>query len=67
MVCGSKSLETSLAQLNSEHVEVLVRVSSCCAVICPNRLTAESVGQATFEKRGDGGGTCSVQVTVSEI
>jgi len=27
---------------------------------------AERVGEATFEKRGDGGGACSVQVTVSE-
>jgi len=46
MDCGRKNLENSLAQLNGEHVEVLVRVSSGCPVIYSNsQLQNELVKQ----------------------
>lgn len=46
MDCCRKSLENSLAQLNGEHVEVLVRVSSHCSVITPiDQLQNELVKQ----------------------
>jgi len=53
-------LETSLAQLNTEHVEVLVRDGAKMKAFEAEGLYTERTRQTAAQKRGDGGGACSL-------
>ena len=57
---GRKMLETSLAQLNTEHVEVLVRDRAKVKAFEAEGLYTERTRQTAAQKRGDGGGACSL-------
>lgn len=67
-VIFSKELDASLAQLNAEHVDVLVSHYSSCGMfrISPtNRV--EPAGNGQTPQRGDGRRTRALQTTVGSI